>query len=276
MPRPRYDRPPSDVSYIQPDWPGLLESVLTVEGSTLGIYNRLHRYSMGNRALLMYQGVTPQPVATYQGWQAVNRQVKRGAKARAIIRPITVKIHDKLDENGNPRVVQRFKLVNAIFPICDTEGEPLPDIETPVWSRERAIGALGVRQVEFASFDSNTQGYSIGNTFAINPTAPYSELTTLHELAHIVHGHTTPQGLEEYQLHRGVMEFEAEGSAFLALNELELITPETASISRGYCQGWMKGHLPTDGTVRAIFKTTDRIVTAGLEPDDDEPASMAA
>jgi hypothetical protein len=253
-------------SFIQPEWPALLEAALSVEGSTMGLYNRLHRYSMGNRALLMYQGVLPQPVSTYQGWLAVDRHVKRGAKAKAIIRPISVKLRDELDENGNPKQIQRFKMVNAIFPICDTEGEPLPDIELPTWSKSRALATLAITEVPFQSFDGNTQGYSYGQKFAINPAAKYPIRTTLHEMSHIVHGHTaTAQSMEEYAQHQGLREFEAEGSAYLALNELDLITDEIATVSRGYIHGWLGQQKPPEQSIRAIFKTTDRIVTAGLE-----------
>jgi hypothetical protein len=41
-----------------------------------------------------------------------------------------------------------------------------------------------------------------------------------HELSYIVHGHTTDEKLAEYGDHRGISEFEAEGSAYLIMNEL--------------------------------------------------------
>lgn len=40
------------------------------------------------------------------------------------------------------------------------------------------------------------------------------------ELSHIVHGHTTDEKLAEYCNHRGIFELEAEGSAYLIMNEL--------------------------------------------------------
>lgn len=262
MPRPNY----SPRENINPDWAGLLEAALTIEGSTGNTYNRLHRYSMGNRALLMYQGVTPQPIATYKGWEAVGRHVVKGAKAKAIIRPITVKLKDELDEHGDPRTLQRFKLVNAVFPISDTAGEALPDIEPPIWSKARALGTLAIEEVPFAEFDGNIQGHSFERLFAINPLAVYPMKTTMHELGHIVHGHTTPDKMEAYAQHRGVYEFQAEGSAHLAMNELDLLTPDMASVSRGYIQSWMRGQVPTDQVVRSIFTVTDKILQAGYEP----------
>lgn len=259
MPRPESDE-------FRPDWAGLLEASLTIEGSTGNTYSRLYNYSMGNRALLMYQGVLPQPVATYNRWLEVDRHVKRGAKAKSILRPITVKSKTELDENGNPKTYQRFKLVRSVFPICDTEGEPLPDIELPEWSKARALASLAITEIPFAEYNGNVQGFSIRRHIAINPAAKYPTRTTMHELAHVVHGHTaSDQALAEYSQHRGVKEFEAEAAAYLTLNELELLDDEVARVSRGYVQAWMGEQKPTEQSVRAIFKVTDAIVNAGRE-----------
>ncbi len=265
MPRP-------DSPEYRPDWQGLLEASLTIEGSTGNTYSRMYSYSMGNRALLMYQGVLPQPVATYNRWLEVDRHVKRGAKAKAILRPITVKLRDELDEQGNPKTITKFKLVNSVFPICDTEGEPLPDIELPTWSKARALAALAITEVPFESFEGNSQGYSYDRNIAINPAAKYPIKTTFHEISHVTHGHTTSdEALADYALHRGVREFEAEASAYLALNELELLDDEMATVSRGYVQGWLGTTKPNEHSVRAIFKVTDRIVNAGRdEPEQHE------
>lgn len=261
--------------FIQPDWPALLEAALTIEGSTGNLYNRLYNYSMGNRAFLMSQGVWPQPIATYKGWQAVNRHVKRGAKAKMIIRPITVKLKDELDEAGNPKTIQRFKPVRAVFPISDTEGEPLPDIELPTWSKARALGELGIKQVAFENFNGNVQGYSEWRTFAINPVAKYPIKTMMHELAHIVHGHTGEATDDPTVIHsRPLAEFEAEGTAHLAVNEVGEMTPEMASVSRAYIQGWLSGKTPPDTSIRRIFKATDTIVNAGREITRDNPADV--
>lgn len=265
-------RPDNHEPEYRPDWEGLLHAALAIEGSTGNTYSRLYNYSMGNRALLMYQGVLPQPVATFQGWLNVDRHVKRGAKAKAILRPITVKLRDVLDDDGNPLTRTKFKLVNSVFPICDTEGEPLPDIELPTWSKARALAVLAITEVPFQTFDGNTQGMSYGRNIAINPAAKYPIKTTLHEVAHVEHGHTTEEAMADYALHRGTKEFEAEATAYLTLNELELMNDEMASVSRGYIQGWLGQQKPTEHSVRAIFKTTDRIVNAGRETGPEEEA----
>lgn len=247
----------------RPDWPGLLEAALTIEGSVGNSFNRLYRYSLGNLAFLMYQGVTPQPVATYKRWSELNRQVKRGSKAREIIRPITITLKDQLDDQGQPKKITKFKPVKAIFPIEDTEGEPLPEIELPEWSRSRAIGTLALREVPFELFDAGVAGYSVNRDIAINPTALHPEATWFHEAAHIVAGHTTPDQLALYQSHRGTFELEAEGSAYLTMNELEVLTEDVATVSRGYLQGWLRGKKPSEQSIRKVFKTADTLIDAG-------------
>ena len=106
---------------------------------------------------------------------------------------------------------------------------------------------------------------------AINPAARFPEKTLQHELGHVVLGHTTPEAHDDYLAHRGVKEFEAEGTAHIVMTELGLMTPEMASVSRGYIQQWMAGQRPSDESVRSIFKAADTILEAGRTPQPDAP-----
>jgi hypothetical protein len=248
---------------------------MKAEGGSLSHYNALYRYSMGNIAFLMYQGVTPQPIANFKRWTEVNRHVKRGAKAFYILRPITVKLHDQLDEDGKPKTFQRFKPIKSVFRLEDTEGDPLPEIELPEWSRERALGNLGLTVVEYEAFDAGVQGYSVGKTIAINPIAKYPEKTFFHECAHCQIGHTTEDSHDEYLKHRGVYEAEAEGTSHLVMNDLGLLTDEARSSSGAYLRTWLGGEPIPDRSVRRIFKATGEILEAGregVENSDDNAA----
>jgi hypothetical protein len=266
-------RPAAEVpeNIARPDWQGLLEAAMETEGGSLKHYNALYRYSMGNLAFLMYQGVTPQPVANYQRWPEVGRHVKRGAKAFYILRPITVKLHDQLDEQGQPKTIQRFKPVKSVFRLEDTEGDPLPEIELPEWSRDRALGALGLRIVEFEAFEAGMQGYSRDKDIAINPIAKYPEKTFFHETAHHVVGHVAGDHAE-YVQHRGVFEAEAEGTAHLVMNELDLLTDDARSSSGAYLRHWLGGQPVPEKSVRRIFKGTDDILKAGREEAEEQVA----
>jgi len=76
-------------------------------------------------------------------------------------------------------------------------------------------------------------------------------------------GHTTPEMLAEYERHRGLMEFGAEGTAHLVMNELGQSTDDMAAYSRSYIQGWLKGERPPDKAIKEVFSATDMILKAG-------------
>lgn len=247
-----------------PDWSALLEQALSVEGSLGNSFNRFHAYSTLNKLFLVLQGCPVEPIATFNRWKDAGRYVKRGSKAFSIIRPIVVKREDQA--TGEEKQFLRFKDVRCIFPVSMTDGDELPPYEPPEWSKERALGELGIREVAFRLMDGDTHGYSHDREVAINPVAPEPFPTLLHEIAHIEHGHTAPEKLAAYVTHRGLYEFEAEGTAYLALSDIAV--PEdrwNRSESRAYIQHYLKGQRPTETSIRQVFKITDRILNAGRE-----------
>jgi antirestriction protein ArdC len=243
----------------------LLEALLTAPGSDLSEYTRFHNYSARNLGWFLMQGISPQPVATYNKWRELNRQVRKGEKAAYVLRPITVKSRDEVDEQGQPKTFRRFKPVKAIFGLDQTDGEPLPRLETREWSLSRALGRLAVEQVDFTDFDGNTAGYSYDRKMAVSPVAVHPLKTALHELAHIQSGHTTPENVAEYGKHRGRMEFEAEAPAYLTLSRLGELTEDQAASSRSYCQSWLRGEQPSEASISKVLRVHDELYNAGLE-----------
>lgn len=249
------------------DWRKLLDEALTIEGSVGNIYNRFYEYSFLNRMLLRMQHVC-EPVATYKHWHKLGRQVVRGAQARSILRPIFIKNREAAellgdDEDTSGRLVG-FKLVKCLFPLSETTGKELPPApELPGWDLDAAKTKLGIREVSFESLSGNTQGYSFGLEYAINPIAVNRNRTTFHEIGHIVLGHTLPSQHADYLSHRGAKEFEAEATSYLTLHELGQADEATTTHSRGYIQGWLEGEKPSDESIRSVFKATDAILRAG-------------
>lgn len=241
-------------------WRDLLATALTVPGDTMGVYTRFHSYSMMNRTLLFMQGARG-PCASYKRWRDLGRQVRKGEKGLAIVRPINVKVGE--DDDGNDVRILKFKEVNGAFQYSQTDGEEIEMPEVPEWSVERMLGHLGIMQVVYDEVDGNTQGHSYGRKIAVSPVAVYPLKTTLHEASHVEHGHTTPDRLKEYLLHRDTFEFEAEGSAYLAMNELGMMTDEQANVSRGYLQSWLGDEKPSDASIRSVFTVADKLVRAG-------------
>jgi antirestriction protein ArdC len=182
------------------EWQKLLDEALETPGNVGDTYRRFYDYSFLNCLYLQLQGARG-PVATYNRWQELGRQVRRG----------------------------------------------------------------------------NTQGYSTERQFALNPVAVNPQKTTLHEVAHIVLGHTTDGAHADYVAHRGHKEFAAEATAFLAMRELGLLDDDAASESRGYIQHWLREERPTDAEVRQVFHAVDTILRAGRPAtpttNDEEVAS---
>ncbi|MCA4995131.1 hypothetical protein HWD35_10445 [Tsukamurella tyrosinosolvens] len=258
------DLPPE---IANPDWSKLLDQALSVEGSLGNVYRRFHNYSTSNCAFLLMQGCPIEPIATYQRWQQIGRQVIKGASAFYVQRPIMVKTGEVDEKTGEDRKIKRYKPVKSIFPVSMTEGEPLAEVDLPAWSSARALAALAIRQVAFEDFDGNKQGYSIGRDFAVNPAAKYPQKTMFHEIGHIALGHTVPDQLAEYARHRGVAEVQAEAVAHLSMTELGLMTPEMASVSRAYLQTWGGSKEVSDWHIRRVFQATDQILEAGREQE---------
>lgn len=244
-------------------WSELMIEALNVPGSLGNTYSRFYPYSMGNMLLMRLQGLN-EPVATYKRWLELGRQVKKGSKAKAILRPVTVTARD-VREGEEPKKFTRFKLVKCIFGLSDTEGEELPPYEPPTWNRERALGKLAIAQVPFEHLDGNAQGYSYERNVAVSPVAVHPVKTLMHEVAHIEHGHTTGDQVAEYLAHRGLKEFEAEGSAFLVMTELDAPDQWDRDESRAYIQHWLGDSIPPERSIRGVFKVADTILRAGRE-----------
>jgi hypothetical protein len=242
------------------DWAKVMETALTMPGDVGNIYNRFHTYSKHNQVHFWEQGIR-EPVAKMKLWNALGRMVIPGSKAYEVYVPIFAK-KDKNDPDAEP-VYLRSIPVRRVFTYSQTAGTELPPVEIPEWDTELALATLGVARVQFRRNDANLQGYAKGKEIAINPFAVHPNKTLMHELGHVVLGHTTPEMIEQYEQHRGIFEFQAEATAHLTMNELSQLTDEMATHSRGYIQGWLKGERPPDKAIHEVFTATDRILKAG-------------
>ena len=114
----------------------------------LNTMSKFHNYSFNNTLLIAMQRPDATLVAGYQTWKKkFNRQVQRGEKGIKIIAPAPIKEKrrvEKVDEetqeivigdDGQPeteiveRTTPRFR-VTTVFDVSQTEGEPLPTLET--------------------------------------------------------------------------------------------------------------------------------------------------
>lgn len=242
------------------DWAALIETALTAPGGVGNTYNRFYNYSFMNQMLLLMQGVQ-EPVATYKRWQSMGRQVLKGSKAKAIVRPLVIEKKNEAGALESKKVL--FKPVKCLFGVSETEGAELPPVEIADWDLPTALDTLDIKEMPFTALDGNTQGYSYERYYAINPVAVAPTKTMFHEVGHIVLGHTSAEQIPQYATHRGVMEFQAEATAYLSMNELEQLTDDQAYESRGYIQHWLQTDRPPDTAIRQVFSATDTILKAG-------------
>jgi antirestriction protein ArdC len=252
------------------DWRATLTEALDAPGSLGNTYTRFYNYSFLNQIRLMMQG-TREPVATYNRWVELGRQVRKGSKAKVVLAPVMVSRDAKdgngniVIENGKPgkrQILVGFRDSRTVFGYSDTDGDELPRVELPGWDTDTALATLKIERVTFNMVNGNTQGFSFEDTdgrhLALNPTANYPAKTLLHELAHLLLGHCKAGDAT----HRGIGEFEAEATAYLAAKELELIDWNPAE-SRAYIQRWLGGTEVAEDNISRVFAAVNKILTAG-------------
>lgn len=249
------------------DWSKILIDAVTVPGKISSAYRLFHGFSLRNQILALIQcderGIEPGPLATYDRWRGLGRQVRRGEKALTLCVPLTRKVGD---DAGERRIVCGFTYRNRWFVLAQTEGEPIAPEPTPGWDRTRALAVLGISEVPFDETDGNVMGFARRRTFAINPVNPHPAKTMFHELGHVVLGHTETDDLvDAAALSRSAREVEAECVALVCVEALGL---PHAELCRGYIQSWIRSDTITEEMAGRIFGAADRILEAGRSADE--------
>lgn len=250
-------------------WNELLVEAVNVPGTVSKAYNLFRDYSVGNQMLAMFQcmsrNISPGGgIGTYNKWKTLERTVKKGEKAIWLCRPVTYKVNE-VDEDGNtvetPRIA--FKYEPRWFVYAQTEGKDYELPPLPGWDIGNALVNLEVEAVEFDMPDGNCMGYAHDRRFAINPMNKKANGTIMHELAHIVLGHTEERMTDtKDRTPRDVKEMEAEATAMLVMDALG---QKDHKESRGYIQAWFRDNEVPEATARHIFAAANTILQAGRE-----------
>ncbi|HEX3682219.1 MAG TPA: ArdC-like ssDNA-binding domain-containing protein [Bryobacteraceae bacterium] len=246
-------------------WSELLHRAISDPGVIASAYSRFHNYSIGNQILALIQckgrGIEPGPIGTFMRWKDCGRYVRKGEKALMLCMPITCKRKATDAEDDTPEVFTRFTYKRNWFVLSQTEGdeytpEPLPD-----WSGSKALESLSIERVAFDMLDGNTQGYAQGRKVAVSPIAQFPAKTLLHELAHVLLGHTSELMSDTSErTPKDIRELEAECVAMLCCASLGLPGEE---FSRGYIQHWFHGQAVPERSAQKIFHAADQILKAG-------------
>lgn len=260
-------------------WASLLDAVLTEPGVAEKAFQQFHRFSIGNQMLAFFQcramGIEYGPMATFDAWKRKGRYVAKGSKALHLWQPMTVPASAKNEEGeyeltGGTRVL--FKLAAKWFVYAQTNGgkdEVIePEVEPSIWLLSTALDKLDIKLVPFGTVpvSGSCLGYAFKRNIAISPMVKRPLATQLHELGHVVLGHTTKDDLmsDTADLSKSIKELEAESVAMLCMDALG--HSEHAQYARHYIQGWMKEtgvkQVPED-SARRIFAAADKILKAG-------------
>jgi hypothetical protein len=261
------------------DFAKLLEQAVTQPGSIMKAYSAFHNYSLGNQLLAMFEcanrGIEVGPINTYNRWQELGRQVRKGEKAITLCMPVTCKrettVKEKADGRGDEVGFTRFIYRPRWFVLSQTDGQPMETPAIPDWNLDAALKATEIERVPFEDTDGNCQGYAKRGKreIAINPVAQLPFKTTIHEMAHVLLGHTNVEGSDDiHQTPKNIREVEAEAVALLVLEALNL---PGAEFCRGYCQKWLGegGEIP-EASATKIMKVADKILKAGEVEREEE------
>jgi len=235
--------------------------------------SRFHGYSAANVAMIMSQRPDAELVAGYRAWQAMGRQVHKGAKGIAIWSPVVRRIETEDPERGEVEVARRTSFrIAYVFDVTDTEGDevPLPPARASLLEGDAPDGmwdflAAQVAEVGYTlavipqlpgrpSANGETDFLARQVIVAAEDRSPAAQAKTLaHELAHIL---LHARGFENR--HRA--EVEAESVAFLVCHSFGL---DSMDYSLGYVSGWSSGS--TDqvlATARAVKQCAAQILGA--------------
>src|SRR5215207_4343372 len=170
-----------------PNWAAILTQAVNTPGMMMEAYSAFHDYSVGNQLLALVQcqlrEITPGPIKTFPGWQALGRSVKRGERALVLCMPITRRRRDAdaSDDDEGDATYTAFVYKPRWFVLSQTEGEEMPPLSIPEFDPEHALAALRIGRVVFDLSDGNCQGFARRRQVAINPVAQLPHKTLFHE-----------------------------------------------------------------------------------------------
>jgi len=252
-----------------------LNHAVQEKGSLLQAYSAFHEFSIGNQILALLQcqlrGLTPGPIKTFKGWKQHNRFVKKGERALTLCMPITFKRRTGAGDELAVGEIETDEVYSTTFvfkprwfTLTQTDGEDFQLPSRPEWNAETALANLSITRIPFAHLNGNCQGYARQREIAINPVAQLPMKTLLHEVGHVVLGHTTEkEHTDDDNTPRSLQEVEAESVALVCVEALQF---PGAEYCRGYIQNWLEADEIPESNAKRILGAADRILKAG-RPD---------
>ena len=187
----------------------------------LSTLSRFHNYSWANCLLIWTQAPEATRVAGFHTWKSLGRFAKKGQTGIRILAPLIRKVDE--EKNGTTERVSRpfgFKTV-AVFDYSQTDGEPLPELNTNATEGgeallpllEKAAAQLNITLV-YKAIEGSAEGLSKGGLIEIEETldTPARCGVIAHELGHELIHKNNREGTTRQQ-----RELEAESVAYAVL-----------------------------------------------------------
>jgi len=231
----------------------------------LEVQSKFYRYSPNNVMLIMLQNPYATQVAGYRAWRALDHQVLAKETSIRILAPIRY-TRDNGPDGETTSELCGFKLV-SVFDISQTEGPELPEgLSKLIGLAPKGVfatltefaGSIGFRVELPETLESGANGDTTHSMGRIRVVASNSEVQQVKTLAHEI-GHALlhdPQVPATKELTRGLMELEAESTAYVICAALGM---DTSDYSFGYVAGWAGG---APEAVHGIKASTSRIQRA--------------
>jgi len=195
--------------------------------------SRFYTYSAHNCALIAMQRPDATRVAGYRAWQALGRQVKKGAKGIAILCPAPIK--GKTEQGDDAVIALRFR-TGWVFDQADTDGADLPALTVHAVAGDRydallrqliQIAERGGLSVTFKPrLIQNANGVSYGDgRIDLKEGNPAGNLckTLIHEMCH----ERMHRAEERRTFTTQQAECQAEAAAYCLCTALDIPTPNT-------------------------------------------------
>ena len=243
--------------------------------------SRFHNYSINNILLAFAQNPNISRLASYQTWQSLHMQVRKGEKAIKVLCPIPYQYQKEktcIDENGKVRTDEtgrpetevivyqglRFRLGN-VFDISQCDGQLETLVEEPQDNSlelSQAVQKLmdSDEKIMYDSALSNgsANGYFSPDSGEIHIKEGMSDLMTFRCLCHVRAHMYLPGNGQDKETERGIKEIEAEAASFLCCASLGF--DQTICYSAGYLAGWSQSH-----STRELLDSVGRIEKAARD-----------
>jgi hypothetical protein len=258
------------------DFETIARQALTEPGKIAAAYSSFHEFSMGNQWLAMMQLPQPEPIHTFPGWKALDRNVKRGAKAIELIMPVFKKA--KAEVTGEEDKSSVFFIARRNwFGLSQTDGKEYVSPPTPSFDIHKSVLELNIKEEPFQSMSGNCMGYAktAERTIAVSPLAFDGLKTRIHEISHVIlHADLFSMHSSE-SLPRDCREVEAELTAYIVKSALG--STENLEFSRGYIKNWISDDTLDKVRFSKVYGAADAILKAGrLVPERPTSPSPAA